>query len=70
MTGELMSCLTCLRVQPTDMMLTVENPVRGGASMQSFKLCMGCASAIAEAFTAAKSPPADGAAEVKDGTAD
>jgi hypothetical protein len=49
MDDELMSCLTCLRVQLEKDMLTVENPARGGASMASFKLCMGCASAIAQA---------------------
>lgn len=54
MSDELMSCLTCLRVQRESDMLTVENPARGGASMTSFKLCMGCASAIAAALAGSR----------------
>lgn len=49
-----MSCLTCLRVQREADMLTVENPARGGQSMGSFKLCMGCAAAIAAGLLALK----------------
>jgi hypothetical protein len=52
MADELMSCLTCLRVQLASDMLLVENPARDRASMASFRICMGCASAISAALTA------------------
>ena len=52
MEGDLMSCLTCLRVQLEREMLTIENPARDRAGDVSFKICMGCASAIAAAVAA------------------
>jgi hypothetical protein len=52
MEGDLMSCLTCLRVQLERDMLTIENPARDRAGDVSFKICMGCASAIAAAVAA------------------
>jgi len=54
MPDELMSCLTCLRVQLDSEMLLVENPARDRASMASFRICMGCASAISAALEAAR----------------
>jgi len=48
----MMSCLTCLRVQLERDMLTVENPARDRAGDVSFKICMGCASAISAAVAA------------------
>src|SRR5262249_52071888 len=54
MPDELMSCLTCLRVQLDSDMLLVENPARDRASMASFRICMGCASAILAALEAAR----------------
>ena len=55
MEGDLMSCLTCLRVQLEREMLTIENPARDRAGDVSFKICMGCASAIAAAVAALNS---------------
>ena len=52
MNDDLMSCLTCLRVQREGEMLVVENPARDRASMSSFRLCMGCATAVATALDA------------------
>lgn len=58
MGDDLMSCLTCLRVQLERDMLTIENPARDRAGDVSFKICMGCAAAIAAAVAAldAKGP--------------
>lgn len=50
MNDELMSCFTCLRVQLESEMITIFNPARGGQGLQSFKLCIGCVTAIAEAL--------------------
>ena len=57
MEGDLMSCLTCLRVQLERDMLTIENPARDRAGDVSFKICMGCASAIAAAVAALETKP-------------
>ena len=64
MSDELMSCLTCLRVQRQADMLLVENPARDRASMSSFRLCMGCASAIVAALAATKGFSHDGTKSV------
>jgi hypothetical protein len=52
MDDDLMSCLTCLRVQLEREMLVIENPARDRAGDVSFRICMGCASAIAAAVAA------------------
>jgi hypothetical protein len=54
MRDELMSCITCLRVQREGDMVLVENPARDRASMSHFRICMGCASAITAALEAAR----------------
>ena len=54
MSDELMSCITCLRVQRECEMVLVENPARDRASMASFRICVGCASAIVTALEAAR----------------
>lgn len=63
MDGDLMSCLICLHVQPEAEMLPVEKPIRAGATMSNFKLCIGCASAIHEAYEAHKSGGAPNAGD-------